>query len=139
MSTLPNGPDNNPNATATSAGQTAADHRQTARERGIDPETVTLSGYAVDERYGPETVETADPNDGTRPHPRIAEPGQYPYTRGVHSTMYRSRLWTMRQFAGFGSADDTNARFKYLLEQAAGTKREHGALHRVRPPDPDGT
>jgi methylmalonyl-CoA mutase N-terminal domain/subunit len=52
---------------------------------------------------------SADENLGT--------PGSYPYTRGVYPTMYRGRLWTMRQFAGFGSADDTNRRFKYLLEQ----------------------
>src|ERR1044071_4220381 len=43
-------------------------------------------------------------------------PGQPPYTRGIHATGYRGRLWTMRQFAGFGSAFDTNQRFKYLLE-----------------------
>ncbi len=92
----------------------------------VDPETVSLSGYVVDRVYGPETVPTADPNDPFRPHPRIGEPGQYPYTRGVHSTMYRSRLWTMRQFAGFGSADDTNRRFKYLLENAKGTKANTG-------------
>jgi methylmalonyl-CoA mutase, N-terminal domain len=46
----------------------------------------------------------------------LGEPGSFPYTRGVHRTMYRDRLWTMRQFAGFGSATDTNKRFKYLLE-----------------------
>ena len=44
-------------------------------------------------------------------------PGEYPYTRGVHATMYRGRPWTMRMFAGFGTAEETNARFKYLLEQ----------------------
>src|SRR3954462_8287151 len=44
-------------------------------------------------------------------------PGQYPYTRGIHPTMYRGRLWTMRQFAGFGTADDTNERYKFLLER----------------------
>ena len=43
-------------------------------------------------------------------------PGAYPYTRGIHPTGYRGKLWTMRQFAGFGSAADTNARFKFLLE-----------------------
>src|SRR5688500_3585783 len=43
-------------------------------------------------------------------------PGEYPYTRGIHPTGYRGRLWTMRQFAGFGSARDTNRRFKYLLD-----------------------
>jgi len=47
----------------------------------------------------------------------IAHPGEYPYTRGIHPTGYRGRLWTMRMFAGFGSAEETNARFKYLLAQ----------------------
>jgi methylmalonyl-CoA mutase N-terminal domain/subunit len=47
----------------------------------------------------------------------IAHPGEYPYTRGIHPTGYRGKLWTMRMFAGFGSAEETNARFKYLLEQ----------------------
>ncbi len=76
---------------------------------------VTLSGYALDEVYGPAKADD-----------RIATPGAYPYTRGVHETMYRSRLWTMRQFAGFGSAEDTNARFKYLLENARGTRANTG-------------
>lgn len=92
----------------------------------VDPETVTISGYVVDRRYGPDRVETTSPDDPSRPHPRIGEPGRFPYTRGVHETMYRSRLWTMRQFAGFGSADDTNRRFKYLLENAKGTKANTG-------------
>ena len=96
------------------------------RSSGVDPETVTLSGYVVDERYGPDAVGTTDPHDSSKPHPRIGEPGQFPFTRGVHKTMYRSRLWTMRQFAGFGSADDTNRRFKYLLENAKGTKANTG-------------
>jgi methylmalonyl-CoA mutase N-terminal domain/subunit len=47
----------------------------------------------------------------------LGMPGEYPYTRGVHPSMYRGRLWTMRMFAGFGSAEETNRRFKYLLEQ----------------------
>ena len=46
----------------------------------------------------------------------LSFPGQPPYTRGIHPTMYRTRLWTMRQFAGFGTAEDTNQRFRYLLE-----------------------
>jgi methylmalonyl-CoA mutase N-terminal domain/subunit len=49
-------------------------------------------------------------------HEKLGFPGEFPYTRGIHTTMYRGRLWTMRQFAGFGSAEDTNARFRYLLE-----------------------
>ena len=91
-----------------------------------DPETVTLSGYAVAPLYGPETVETTNPSDPSEAHSRIGRPGEYPFTRGVHPTMYRSRLWTMRQFAGFGSADDTNRRFKYLLANAKGTKANTG-------------
>ena len=91
-----------------------------------DPETVTISGYEVDRRYGPDTVQTTRPDDVSQPHPRIGEPGQYPFTRGIHEGMYRTRLWTMRQFAGFGSADDTNRRFKYLLENARGTKANTG-------------
>src|SRR5216117_707398 len=47
----------------------------------------------------------------------IATPGEFPYTRGIHATGYRGKLWTMRQFAGFSTAEDTNARFKYLLSQ----------------------
>jgi methylmalonyl-CoA mutase N-terminal domain/subunit len=93
---------------------------------GVDPETVTISGYVVDEKYGPASVSTTDPKDPTKVNPHIGEPGQFPYTRGVHKTMYRERLWTMRQFAGFGSADDTNARFKYLLANSKGTKANTG-------------
>jgi len=48
---------------------------------------------------------------------QLGFPGQYPFTRGIHPTMYRGRFWTMRQYAGFGSAAETNARFKYLLDQ----------------------
>src|SRR5262245_63290915 len=47
----------------------------------------------------------------------IAHPGEYPFTRGVHATGHRGKLWTMRMFAGFGTAEETNARYKYLLEQ----------------------
>jgi len=48
---------------------------------------------------------------------KLADPGQFPYTRGIHNNMYRGKLWTMRQFAGYGGPEETNARFKYLLEQ----------------------
>ena len=93
--------------------------------RSVNPETVTLSGYEVEQQYGPD-VSTTDAKDSTKPHARIGQPGQFPFTRGVHQTMYRNRLWTMRQFAGFGSADDTNKRFKYLLDNAKGTKANTG-------------
>jgi methylmalonyl-CoA mutase N-terminal domain/subunit len=51
------------------------------------------------------------------PPPVISEPGEFPFTRGIHRTMYRGRLWTMRQFSGFGTARHTNERFRFLLEQ----------------------
>ena len=74
-----------------------------------DVEFTTLSGAPLAPLYGPEDA----PFDAERD---LGLPGQYPYTRGVHPTMYRGRLWTMRQFAGFGSARQTNERFKYLLK-----------------------
>ncbi len=89
-----------------------------------DPESVTISGYVVDPVYGPHEAATQTP-DGNA-HPRIGSPGEFPYTRGVHKEMYRKRLWTMRQFAGFGSADDTNKRFKYLLANAKHGKANTG-------------
>ncbi|MDR7483051.1 MAG: methylmalonyl-CoA mutase family protein [Armatimonadota bacterium] len=71
----------------------------------------TLSGIPVKEVYGPEDLA------GRRVEDDLGRPGQYPFTRGIHATMYRGRLWTMRQFAGFGTAEDTNRRFHYLLAQ----------------------
>src|SRR5499427_589359 len=47
----------------------------------------------------------------------LGRPGEFPYTRGIHKEMYRSRLWTMRQYAGFGTAEESNARFRFLLSQ----------------------
>jgi methylmalonyl-CoA mutase N-terminal domain/subunit len=70
----------------------------------------TLSGRDVQRLYRPEDAGIDYAKD-------LGDPGEYPYTRGPYETMYRGRLWTMRQFAGFGTAAETNARFKYLLEQ----------------------
>ena len=69
-----------------------------------------LSGTEIKSIYTPEDIANLDYNDN------VGFPGVYPFLRGVHSTMYRGRLWTMRQFAGFGSAEETNERYKYLLE-----------------------
>ena len=68
-----------------------------------------LSNIEVKRLYTPADVKINYEGD-------LGEPGQHPFTRGVYDTMYRGRLWTMRQFAGFGTAEDTNKRFKYLLE-----------------------
>jgi len=70
----------------------------------------TVSDHPIDRIYTPEDLEGWDPAE------KLGLPGEPPYTRGVHPTMYRGRLWTMRQFAGFGSPEDTNQRFHYLLE-----------------------
>jgi methylmalonyl-CoA mutase, N-terminal domain len=69
----------------------------------------TISGVENEPLYSPENVELDYERD-------LGWPGAYPFTRGVYPSMYRGRLWTMRQFAGFGTAEETNARFRYLLE-----------------------
>ena len=68
----------------------------------------TLSGEPVRPLYGPEDVGAFEE--------RVGFPGEFPFTRGVYPSMYRGRLWTMRQFAGFGTAEETNERFRYLLD-----------------------
>src|SRR2546425_2320464 len=78
------------------------------KERDVKFES--LSGIRLEPVYTPDDV-------SGRYEDRLGQPGQYPFTRGVYPTMYRGRLWTMRMFAGFGRPEDTNLRFKYLLEQ----------------------
>ncbi len=74
-------------------------------------ERTTLSGIPLKVFYRPEDVQDLD-------YARdLNDPGKPPYTRGVYPTMYRGRLWTMRQYAGFGTAEETNQRFHYLLSQ----------------------
>ncbi|MDI3538638.1 MAG: methylmalonyl-CoA mutase, N-terminal domain [Bacillota bacterium] len=83
----------------------------TARFPERKAEFTTLSGMPVERLYTPlDTAELDYERD-------LGFPGQYPYTRGVQPTMYRGRLWTMRQYAGFGTAEESNERYKYLLEQ----------------------
>ena len=80
----------------------------------------TISDVEIRRVYGPGGPGHADgpddPDGGGKPGGAIGEPGAPPFTRGVHPTGYRGRLWTMRMFAGFGSAEDTNARFRALLD-----------------------
>ncbi len=71
----------------------------------------SISGHPIRELYTPEDL------DGFDPTQELGVPGEFPFTRGVYRSMYRGRLWTMRQFAGFGTSEDTNKRFKYLLKQ----------------------
>jgi methylmalonyl-CoA mutase N-terminal domain/subunit len=70
----------------------------------------TISGRPIEPLYTSRDLESRDMERD------LGRPGQFPYTRGIHETMYRGKAWTMRQFAGFGSAAQTNARFKYLLD-----------------------
>jgi methylmalonyl-CoA mutase N-terminal domain/subunit len=70
----------------------------------------TDSGIELAPVYGPASL------DGWDPAVELGQPGSYPFTRGPYPSMYRSRLWTMRQYAGMGTADDTNRRFRYLLD-----------------------
>jgi methylmalonyl-CoA mutase N-terminal domain/subunit len=76
-----------------------------------DADFETMSGVPLDPVYGPGAQDGAGPADG----PGGEWPGVFPYTRGPYASMYRSKLWTMRMFAGFGTAEDTNARFHDLL------------------------
>jgi len=71
----------------------------------------TISGVPVEPVYGPENL------CGFEPARDLGEPGRFPYTRGIHESMYRGRLWTMRQFSGFATPEETNRRYHYLLEQ----------------------
>src|ERR671922_1415664 len=78
-----------------------------ARTPERDALFTTLSGEPVEALYT--SADLPDPE-------RIGFPGEFPFTRGVYPSMYRGRLWTMRQFAGFGTAEETNERFRYLLD-----------------------
>ncbi len=77
--------------------------------RGRERKFVTTSSVPVEPVYGPQDAPTSGE--------QLGAPGQYPFTRGIHETGYRGKLWTMRMFAGFGSAEETNERFRYLLSQ----------------------
>jgi methylmalonyl-CoA mutase N-terminal domain/subunit len=105
---------------AQEAGRVSDDRRRAAWEAGTLSASIarsperrarfsTISDVEVERLYGPWSV-------GDDPLTAIGLPGEPPFTRGIHPTGYRSRLWTMRMFAGFGSAEDTNARFRRLLD-----------------------
>ncbi|HLM30033.1 MAG TPA: methylmalonyl-CoA mutase family protein [Solirubrobacterales bacterium] len=70
----------------------------------------TISGHPIEPLYTDEDIADLDPAE------KLGYPGEHPFTRGPYASMYRGRLWTMRQFAGFGTVEETNARFRYLLE-----------------------
>jgi methylmalonyl-CoA mutase N-terminal domain/subunit len=83
--------------------------KASAKGKSRKMDYTTISGREIKEIYTPLDL------DGFDYLKQLNFPGDYPYTRGIHPTMYRGRLWTMRQFSGFGTAEDTNQRYKYLL------------------------
>jgi methylmalonyl-CoA mutase N-terminal domain/subunit len=87
----------------------ATEPREKPEYKEREAEFSTMSGHPIAPLYGPEHA-SADPETA------IGEPGEYPFTRGPYPSMYRGRLWTMRQFAGFGTVEETNERFHYLLD-----------------------
>ena len=96
-----------------SDGPEPSEHRFIAPLVGPDdPRRFTDSGIEIDKLYEPDDVA---PNL----EERLGEPGAYPFTRGIHDGMYRDRLWTMRQYAGFSSPEDTNQRYRYLTENGS--------------------
>jgi methylmalonyl-CoA mutase N-terminal domain/subunit len=103
------------------ASRRPSDHERSWEETQLRPalekspersaEFTTISGHPIQRLYTPADL------PGWNPETNLGLPGEPPYTRGIHPLMYRGRRWTMRQFAGFGSAEDTNRRFRYLLSQ----------------------
>jgi methylmalonyl-CoA mutase N-terminal domain/subunit len=98
-------------ATVTDTGARERWEKEAAATPPREQPPTTVSSVPIDPLY------TAESLNGFDPETDLGYPGQYPFTRGVHATMYRSRLWTMRQFAGFGTARQTNERFKFLLDK----------------------
>ena len=103
-----------PAVTRNSAGNAFAEAERRWRERVAKSRTgtaATSSGIGVDVAYTPQSISHFDALTD------IGLPGEYPFTRGVQPTMYRGRLWTMRQYSGFGTPRESNQRYKWLLEQ----------------------
>ena len=101
-----------------------SDHTASSKHRGEVADSIdspqpafpassgtTLSGTPIKTVYTPEDLKDFDPQSS------LGSPGEFPYTRGIYPTMYRGKLWTMRQYAGFGTARQSNARYRYLLAQ----------------------
>src|ERR1044071_9797784 len=91
-------------------GRVQSDHPGIAPLVGSeDPRRFTDSGIEIDVVYDEDDIAGLDLEE------RLGKPGEYPFTRGIHSEMYRSRRWTMRQYAGYATATETNTRYRYLL------------------------
>jgi methylmalonyl-CoA mutase, N-terminal domain len=98
--------------------QRAPQRGEVARgEPSFDGEFTSISGMAVKPLYTPADRPAADGAEAAFYNERVGMPGEFPFTRGPYGTMYRTRLWTMRQFAGFGTSEETNARYHFLLKR----------------------
>jgi methylmalonyl-CoA mutase N-terminal domain/subunit len=95
-------------------GGTGRERWRRAYDKGVkrDADFTTLSGLDVEPVYGPP--------DGSEPPPEIGWPGEFPFTRGLHATGYRGKPWTIRQFSGFGNVQQTNERYKMLIDAGGG-------------------
>jgi methylmalonyl-CoA mutase, N-terminal domain len=102
----------NPGSPKTNSGSSKTDSESAKTSSGIPVEVV----------YRAEDLEGFDAAA------MVGEPGQYPFTRGIQPTMYRGRLWTMRQYAGMGDAEESNKRYKFLLAHGAGAGKGRGGL-----------
>jgi methylmalonyl-CoA mutase, N-terminal domain len=91
--------------------------RATTRAKALESAPERRARFATSSDIEIKDLYTAADTGGVDEDRDLGRPGEYPFTRGVQATMYRSRLWTMRQYAGFASAEETNRRFRYLLEQ----------------------
>src|SRR5262245_32299698 len=91
--------------------QTSAEPERAPRAREPEHRYTTVSDMPIEPVYTPAAI------DPFRYDQRLGNPGEYPFTRGAYPSMYRGKLWTMRQFAGFGTPEDTNERFRFLLAQ----------------------
>jgi methylmalonyl-CoA mutase N-terminal domain/subunit len=121
MTPKPDGERDSPLAQSLEAGRNPSPGERAWEEKTLKPalakgreravEFTTVSSYPIRRLY------TEGDLSGWDPERDLGAPGEPPYTRGIHPTMYRQRLWTMRQFAGFGGPEDTNQRFRYLLSQ----------------------
>src|SRR6185295_3215319 len=103
-------------AQAPALGAAAAGEEERSARQALQPAAMTVttdSGILVKPVYGPADFSERDYAA------KLGAPGAYPYTRGVYPTMYRGQLWTMRQYAGFGTGAETNRRFRYLLGEGS--------------------
>ena len=98
-------------ATITDRSASERWHKENRKAPLREQPPTTVSSVPIDALYTPDSLNGFDPETD------LGFPGQYPFARGVHASMYRSRLWTMRQFAGFGTPRQTNERFKFLLDK----------------------